>query len=153
MMLILCRPGMLHGVKTTGSRQRSSGKPGGFGKIESWVFDSGAGPELMSRCLANKKSVKKAEETLTFWTANGRTNTAQVCEEKLSVLNEKVKAYLLKDTPAILSLGVRCMQLGYGSIGSRMSFPTSFVLRTEDMSSCSWTTLCHACRRGWMEQP
>ena len=101
-------------VKTTGNRQRSRGKPGGFGKIESWVLDSGAGHDLMSRCLANKKSVKKAEETLTFWTANGRTNAAQVCEEKLSVLNEKVKAYLLKDTPTILSLGVRCMQLGYG---------------------------------------
>ena len=101
-------------VRSTGNRTRSHGRPGGFGKIESWVLDSGAGHDLMSKRLANKKAVKRADDALMFWTANGRIDATHVCEENLSVLNERVRAYLVKDTPAILSLGVRCMQLGYG---------------------------------------
>ena len=96
-------------VSSNGSRQGRQGKTGGFAKIESWVVDSGAGHDLMSKHLANKKHVKQADEALRFWTANGVTEAKHVCQEKLSVLNEKVKAYLVKDTPAILSLGVRCM--------------------------------------------
>ena len=64
----------------------------------------------MSKRLASRKFVKKAEETLTFWTANRKTDATYICEEKALGL----KRAGVKDTLAILSLGIRCMQLGYG---------------------------------------
>ena len=102
------------GIATTGSRQVSRGKPNGLSRVESWIIDSGSGHDLMSGYLAGKKAIRKAVVPLSFSTANGVTDTDKVCDDKLSVLNERVRVYLLKNTPAVLSLGARCMQHGYG---------------------------------------
>ena len=102
------------GVSTAGGRQPNRGRPGGLGRVESWIIDSGSGHDLMAGYLADPKAVHKAFVPLSFFTANGVTHADKVCEDKLIVLNERVKAYLLDSTPAVLSLGARCMQKGYG---------------------------------------
>ena len=101
-------------IATAGSRQASRGKPNGFSRVESWIVDSGSGHDLMSGYLAGRRAIRKAFMPLSFFTANGITNADKVCDDKLAVLNERVRAYLLENTPAVLSLGARCMQQGYG---------------------------------------
>ena len=104
----------LGGIATSGQRQMSRGKYNGLSRVDSWIMDSGSGHDLMSRYLAGKKAIRKAVTPLSFFTANGVADADKVCDDRLSVLNERVRAYLLDNTPAVLSLGARCMQHGYG---------------------------------------
>ena len=68
----------------------------------------------MSRGLADASKTHRASKSLDFFTANGITSATEVCDDKLPVLGERVQAYVLDDTPSVLSLGARCMKKGYG---------------------------------------
>ena len=66
----------------------------------------------MSRGLADASKTHRASKSLDFFTANGITSATEVCDDKLPVLGERVQAYVLDDTPSVLSLGARCMKKG-----------------------------------------
>ena len=48
-----------------------------------------------------------------FQTANGSTSTSDVAEIVVDELDETVKPHVLDETPAVLSIGRRCMKMGY----------------------------------------
>ena len=62
---------------------------------------------------AMKKFVKASQRPLTFHSANGDSFADEQCDLWFEELGEAVRPYILKSTPAVLSVGFRCMELGY----------------------------------------
>ncbi len=51
-----------------------------------------------------------------FHTASGSTNADEVADVQVSELDEMASPYILDEPPAVLSIGARCMHLGYSFI-------------------------------------
>ena len=84
-----------------------------------WLQDTGCGHDLISRAdaKASKAKVLDAENPITFSTANGEAPAGLVAAMSVAeFLDEEVNPYVLDDTPAVLSVGLRCMQKGYSFI-------------------------------------
>ena len=54
------------------------------------------------------------DEIIAFATAKGRITTETVAPMFCEELKDLVEPLVLPDTPAVLSIGRRCMQMGYG---------------------------------------
>ena len=63
-----------------------------------------------------KKVVKESDKPLTFNTANGKTNALEVAHLYCNDLAEEIEPYELENTPAVLTLGRRCMQQGFSCV-------------------------------------
>ena len=57
--------------------------------------------------------IVQGDEEIVFQTANGSTSTSDVAEIVVDELDETVKPHVLDETPAVLSIGRRCMKMGY----------------------------------------
>ena len=64
-----------------------------------------------------------------FQTANGSTSTSDVAEIVVDELDETVKPFVLDETPAVLSIGRRCMKTGYAFhwMPGKLPFMVGFV--------------------------
>ena len=81
-----------------------------------WLIDTGAGYDLLSRSEAGEFCIRYAVKTpraITLRTASGITNTTEYLPIQVSPLGEVAKPLLLESTPAVLSVGYRCMKKGY----------------------------------------
>ena len=80
-----------------------------------WLMDTGCGQDLVSQKTSSTMSVTSAEEheKIDFQTANGRTHSDQVAVTVIPELNESIRANVLADTPSVISIGRRCMKMGY----------------------------------------
>ena len=94
-------------------------KPGNgfevFKDVQQWIMDTGSGVDLVPR-----KEVEHASQFFTnsdvatdFFTANGGTSTTEVIKATMPPLREQIQPYVLNETPAVLSVGLRCRQFGY----------------------------------------
>ena len=85
------------------------------GTIKIWLVDTGCGHDLIGKNeVASSGGVcRPAGETLTFNTANGKTEALEQACYKSAELNEEIDAYVLDSTPAVISVGKRCMNMGY----------------------------------------
>ena len=85
------------------------------GKVERWLVDTGCGYDLVARSHIEsmKKWVRKAVKSKSFQTASGKTTADQVARMTVSEFGEEIAPYMLDSTPAVLSVGYRCMNLGY----------------------------------------
>lgn len=84
-----------------------------------FILDTGCGHDLISRQKVDVMSgVVGHDENggMSFMTANGVTQTQEVMEFKPKELNRDSKAYVLDETPAVLSVGKKCMEQGYSFI-------------------------------------
>ncbi len=52
-------------------------------------------------------------DDLSFTTANGKTEAAEVTDVHVTELGEVVSPYILEATPPVLSVGARCMLHGF----------------------------------------
>ena len=72
--------------------------------------------------IAQKKIEKHNLETLvtpepiSFQTANGVTDTDFVSNFQTEAFKEPINAYVIDDTPSVLSIGKRCMNHKYGFV-------------------------------------
>ena len=81
-----------------------------------WLIDSGAAVDLLRRsdvpevyeCL-----VTEADPPVRLITANGRITAHETIPLPVPALGGEVHPYLVKSTPAVLSLGKLCMEQGY----------------------------------------
>ena len=73
-------------------------------------MDTGCGHDLIGRAKAKSLGV---DDEIVFQTANGPTSTSDVAEIVVDELDETVKPHVLDETPAVLSIGRRCMKVGY----------------------------------------
>ena len=87
-------------------------------KVDRWLVDTGCGYDLVSKehTAATRRWVRKAVHPRTFQTANGVTTTDKVARMTVDEFGEEVAPYILDSTPPVLSVGYRCMNLGYSLI-------------------------------------
>ena len=97
-------------------RAASPGKP--CPMVRMWLIDTGCGHDLVSHAdtVAMKRFIEKAAQPLTFHTANGDTEAHEVVNSFMAEIREEIKPYILESTPNVLSVGFRCVKLGYSVI-------------------------------------
>ena len=83
--------------------------------IDMWVMDTGSGLDIEEKTQVEscKKHIRPNNEGIVLQTVNGPVPAD--CEIRLVIkeLSEIVHALVLPSTPAILSVGYRCQELGY----------------------------------------
>ena len=79
------------------------------------LIDTGCGHDLVGkRDVAQlRKFVHPAVEPLFLKTANGSTDANEVIDVTVEGFGEEVQPYILESTPPVLSVGVRCAEMGY----------------------------------------
>ena len=94
--------------------KRADGKVA-FKNIERWIMDTGSGLDLVaySDIVHVAKHMEEAKLPVNFNTANGGTRGDQVLRASMPSLKEEIQPYVLENTPAVLSVGLRCKQYGY----------------------------------------
>jgi len=86
-------------------------------KDRRFILDSGSGHDLISARKAERMNLKKRIcDPIMFHTANGSTATQTEAEIDLGTFDVISQAYVLDDTPSVMSLGKRCMEEGYSSM-------------------------------------
>ena len=86
---------------------------------KSWLVDSGSDLDLISSgdmSAVNATNKRKADESVRLTTANGNIVGTDVVDVNVKGMTESCSPYVLPNTPAVLSLGKRCMEEGYGFI-------------------------------------
>ena len=88
-----------------------------FGVSPVFLMDTGGGHDIGSRELADgfPDYVHKAKH-MNFVTANGRTDSHDTLLMKVETLGITATPYVLPDSPALLSVGVRCRRKGFSFI-------------------------------------
>jgi hypothetical protein len=83
---------------------------------ELWLMDTGFGHDLLAQRVADKlgASLRVASEKVSLQTANGLITPRHEAPLRLEELSEDVVPLILPSTPAVLSIGRRCMEQGYG---------------------------------------
>ena len=86
-------------------------------KDRRFILDSGSGHDLISARKAERMNLKKRVcDPIMFHTANDSTATQTEAEIDLGTFDEISQAYVLDDTPSVMSLGKRCMEEGYSFV-------------------------------------
>ena len=81
-----------------------------------WLGDTGSGVDLIGKQALTREDVKdvyQSAQAQQLATANGVLFATDVVDMQVSALREVVSPYVLENTPAVLSIGKRCMQDGY----------------------------------------
>ena len=82
-----------------------------------FILDSGSGHDLISARKAERMNLKqRTYDPIMFHTANGSTTTQTEAEIDLGTFDVTSHAYVLDDTPSVMSLGKRCMGEGYSFV-------------------------------------
>ncbi len=84
-------------------------------KVTRWVWDTGAGVDVVNgSAIENMQHlVAKSQNRLSLCTADGESAADEEVLLKITALKEVTKPYVLDGSPALLSVGWRCMELGY----------------------------------------
>ena len=80
-----------------------------------FIMDTGCGYDLISRRKARELDlpINEGNDRMVFMTANGITETREVAECSVDSFNAVAKPFVLEQSPAVFSVGIRCMKLGY----------------------------------------
>ena len=91
------------------------------GLVKMWLVDTGCGYDLVSQreVALMKRFVEKAKRTITFHIANGPTVTEDVANVYVKDQDSHISPYMLNNTPPVLTVGYRCMEMGYTFIWPR----------------------------------
>ena len=83
-----------------------------------FLMDTGCGHDLISQKKIEKHNLETLvpPEPISFLTANGVTDTDLVSNFQTESFKEPINAYVLDDTPSVLSIGKRCMNHDYGFV-------------------------------------
>ena len=86
-------------------------------KDRRFILDSGSGHDLISARKAERMNLKQRTcDPIMFHTANGSTAAQTEAEIDLGTFDMTSHAYVLDDTPSVMSLGKRCMEEGYSFV-------------------------------------
>ena len=81
-----------------------------------WLIDSGSEQDLISKAAlrnASKAIRKQAPQPIRLVTANGNITASEIADINVDALCEPAQPYILESSPAVLSLGVKCLDQGY----------------------------------------
>ena len=96
-----------------------------------WIADTGSAYDMVGRgvsCMMPER-VKESKHVLYVQTANGQTRANLQIEALIPEMDVKVTAHVLQDTPALLSIGRRCMHDGITFVWPAGSDPF-FILKS-----------------------
>ena len=101
-----------------------------------WLVNTGCGYDLVSKreVALMKRFVEKAMHTITFHTANGPTVTENVANVYVKDLDENITPNVLNNSQPVLTVGYRCMELGYTFYLAYWSKP---ILHSPRWNDCS----------------
>ena len=85
------------------------------GTRKKWMIDSGRAMDLISKRELRDEEMALAERVrrIKFNTANGNTSPELAITFDIETLAECALVRILDSTPAVLSMGMRCMRMGY----------------------------------------
>ena len=80
-----------------------------------FIMDTGCGYDLIHQRKARELDLhtNEGEDKMVFMTANGITETREVAKFNVDSFSEETKPFVLEQSPAVFSVGMRCMKLGY----------------------------------------
>ena len=83
--------------------------------VKYWLADTGCGYDLVAKKHVAKftDKTKQSDNPIMFNTANGNTYATTDILLRVEELDEDVEPYVLDSTPAVLSVGRRCVDFGY----------------------------------------
>ena len=80
-------------------------------------MDSGSGHDLISSTRISRMDLPTYDDrVVNFHTANGVTCSTKRSSIKFEAFSEPAEAHILEDTPSVLSMGKRCVDLGYSFV-------------------------------------
>ena len=74
-----------------------------------WIADTGSAQDLISQRIVSHDRIYESCEPLDLITANGPYRASQQTEIDIPILSSKICPYVLEDTPAVISVGRRCV--------------------------------------------
>ena len=92
-----------------------------------WLIDSGSEQDLISKAAlrsASKAVRKQASQPIRLVTANGNIAASEIADINVDALREPAQPYILESSPAVLSLGVKCLGQGYSFHWESAKAPT-----------------------------
>ena len=82
-----------------------------------FIMDSGSGHDLISAKKIDRMDLPTYDDVVVnFHTANGVTSSTKRSDIKFEAFDEPALAHILEDTPSVMSMGKRCVDLGYSFI-------------------------------------
>ena len=82
-----------------------------------FIMDSGSGHDLISAKKIDRMDLPTYDDSVVnFHTANGVTCSTKRSDIKFEAFDEPAQAHILEDTPSVMSMGKRCIDLGYSFI-------------------------------------
>ena len=80
-----------------------------------WLMDTGCGHDLIGRAKAKSLGVDivKDDDKIVFQTAKGSISMSDVAKIVVDELDETAEPHVLDETHTVLSVGRRCMKVGY----------------------------------------
>ena len=82
-----------------------------------FIMDSGSGHDLISAKKIDRMDLPTYDDmVVNFHTANGVTSSTKRSDIKFEAFDEPAQAHILEDTPSVMSMGKRCIDLGYSFI-------------------------------------
>eukprot|EP00972_Heterocapsa_arctica_P018776 2776158-Heterocapsa_arctica.AAC.1 len=86
--------------------------------VELWLTDAGCAHDLVSLAGIARSGDRLCPltEHSNFQTANGGTISTHTAPMQIAELSEHINPYVLKESPAVLSIGDRIMNKGYSFI-------------------------------------
>ena len=82
-----------------------------------FILDSGSGHDLISSTRISRMDLPTYDDkTVNFHTANGVTSSTKRSSIPFDAFNEPAEAHILEDTPSVISMGKRCVDLGYSFV-------------------------------------
>eukprot|EP00435_Cladocopium_sp_Y103_P008870 s3097_g2.t1 len=82
-----------------------------------FIMDSGSGHDLISIKKVDRMDLSTYDdEVVNFHTANGVTSSTKRSDIDFKSFDEPAQMHVLDDTPSVLSMGKRCLDLGYSFV-------------------------------------
>ena len=99
-------------LASTGKTPRSPGRR----SVRTWLCDTGCPFDLIGRNRIPADSFEHIRDSTTpvqLSTANGHLQVTQVVDMQINAFKENIEPYILDETPDVLSIGQRCVEMGY----------------------------------------
>ena len=88
-----------------------------------WIADTGSAQDLVCRKMIPEDLVYHSHEPLELITANGSQSADPHASVHIVCIDKEVQPYVLPDTPAVLSVRLRCIQDGLDFAWKKISRP------------------------------
>ncbi len=81
--------------------------------VKRWLVDTGCGNDLISKAHVGDLETKQSKRPMLFHTANGDISALKELPLYIPQIKEHISPYVLDKTPSVLSVGARCVDMGW----------------------------------------